>query len=61
MVPPYYHAFPMSPKLLPPKPLPVRIPRDRLGFDIDGVVADIMTTFLDMARERYEGAPPLRH
>jgi len=25
---------------------------DRVGFDIDGVVADIMTTFLDMARER---------
>jgi uncharacterized HAD superfamily protein len=32
---------------------PNRIPLDRLGFDIDGVVADIMTTFLDMAQERY--------
>jgi uncharacterized HAD superfamily protein len=30
-----------------------RIPKDRLAFDIDGVVADIMTTFLDMARDRY--------
>jgi uncharacterized HAD superfamily protein len=30
---------------------------DRLGFDIDGVVADIMTTFLDMARERYGPHP----
>ena len=29
------------------------IPRDRLGFDIDGVVADIMRTFLDLARDRY--------
>jgi uncharacterized HAD superfamily protein len=31
---------------------PGAIPLDRLAFDIDGVVADIMTTFLDMARER---------
>jgi uncharacterized HAD superfamily protein len=30
-----------------------QIPLDRLAFDIDGVVADIMTTFLGMARERY--------
>jgi uncharacterized HAD superfamily protein len=29
------------------------IPADRVAFDIDGVVADIMTTFLDLARERY--------
>ena len=29
------------------------IPLDRLAFDIDGVVADIMTTFLELARERY--------
>jgi uncharacterized HAD superfamily protein len=29
------------------------IPLDRLAFDIDGVVADIMTTFLDLAKERY--------
>jgi uncharacterized HAD superfamily protein len=29
------------------------IPKDRLAFDIDGVVADIMTTFLDLARDRY--------
>jgi len=33
--------------------LPVPLPRDRLAFDIDGVVADIMTTFLDLARTRY--------
>jgi uncharacterized HAD superfamily protein len=30
---------------------------DRLAFDIDGVVADIMTTFLDMAQERYGPHP----
>lgn len=30
-----------------------QIPLDRLAFDIDGVVADIMTTFLEMARDRY--------
>lgn len=29
------------------------IPKDRVAFDIDGVVADIMTTFLEMARDRY--------
>jgi hypothetical protein len=33
--------------------LPPSIPWNRLGFDIDGVVADIMRTFLDLARERY--------
>ena len=32
---------------------PKNIPLNRLAFDIDGVVADIMTTFLDLARERY--------
>jgi hypothetical protein len=37
---------------LPDKPWGT-IPKDRLAFDIDGVVADIMTTFLDMARDRY--------
>lgn len=36
---------------------PGDIPLDRLGFDIDGVVADIMTTFLDMAQERYGPHP----
>ena len=41
----------MSPGFLPPKPLPAHIPKDRLAFDIDGVVADIMTTFLALARE----------
>ena len=30
---------------------PESIPFERLGFDIDGVVADIMTTFLDMAQD----------
>jgi uncharacterized protein len=33
------------------------IPVDRVGFDIDGVVADIMTTFLDLAQERYGPHP----
>ncbi len=33
--------------------MPPAIPLDRLAFDIDGVVADIMTTFLAMAREKY--------
>jgi uncharacterized HAD superfamily protein len=41
----------------PPKLAPGSIPIDRLGFDIDGVVADIMTTFLDMARQRYGPHP----
>jgi hypothetical protein len=36
------------------------IPADRLGFDPDGVVADIMTTFLDTAQER-QGPHPFRH
>jgi len=36
-----------------PQPASGSIPLNRLGFDIDGVVADIMTTFLDLARERY--------
>ncbi len=35
------------------KPQFGHIPLDRLAFDIDGVVADIMTTFLELARERY--------
>jgi len=42
-------------------PLPVRIPRDKLAFDIDGVVADIMTTFLNLARERYDQGHHLRY
>jgi uncharacterized HAD superfamily protein len=37
----------------PPLFTPGGFPLDRVGFDIDGVVADIMTTFLDMARERF--------
>jgi uncharacterized HAD superfamily protein len=41
----------------PPLFTPGGIPLDRLAFDIDGVVADIMTTFLDMARERYGPHP----
>jgi len=36
------------------------IPAGRVGFHIDGVVADIRTTFLDMARER-QGPPPFRY
>ncbi len=38
-----------------------RIPRDRVAFDIDGVVADIMTTFLDLARERFGVGHHLRY
>jgi uncharacterized protein len=40
-----------------PRLEPGAIPLERLGFDIDGVVADIMTTFLDLARERYGPHP----
>ena len=36
-------------------------PQDRLAFDIDGVVADIMTTFLALARERYNQGHHLRY
>jgi hypothetical protein len=39
----------------------VAIPKDRLAFDIDGVVADIMTTFLDLARERFNVGHHLRY
>jgi hypothetical protein len=46
-------------------PLPGRgapiIPKDRLAFDIDGVVADIMTTFLALARERFDLGHHLRY
>ncbi len=38
-----------------------RIPTDSLAFDIDGVVADIMTTFLTMARERFDVGHHLRY
>jgi uncharacterized HAD superfamily protein len=51
----------MSPKPSPPNSLPAQIPRDRLAFDIDGVVADIMTTFLALARERYNQGHHLRY
>jgi uncharacterized HAD superfamily protein len=37
------------------------IPKDRLAFDIDGVVADIMTTFLALARERFDVGHHLRY
>ncbi len=40
---------PAAPSLLSPNGIPL----DRLAFDIDGVVADIMTTFLDMAQEHH--------
>ncbi|MFZ5450214.1 MAG: 5' nucleotidase, NT5C type [Thermodesulfobacteriota bacterium] len=45
---------------LPSNQLPTPIPRDQLAFDIDGVVADIMTTFLTLARERYNQGHHLR-
>jgi hypothetical protein len=38
-----------------------RIPLDQVAFDIDGVVADIMTTFLDLAREKYGRGHHLRY
>jgi uncharacterized protein len=44
----------------PGRQLPI-IPSDRLAFDIDGVVADIMTTFLELARERYDVGHHLRY
>jgi hypothetical protein len=44
-----------------PKTLPAQIPRNRLAFDIDGVVADIMTTFLDLVRERYDQGHHFRY
>uniref|UniRef100_A0A7V6A397 Haloacid dehalogenase n=1 Tax=Desulfobacca acetoxidans TaxID=60893 RepID=A0A7V6A397_9BACT len=47
----------VPPRYSPPRLAPGSIPVDRLGFDIDGVVADIMTTFLDMARQRYGPHP----
>jgi hypothetical protein len=37
------------------------IPLNALAFDIDGVVADIMTTFLNLARERYGCGHHLRY
>ncbi len=37
------------------------IPLDALAFDIDGVVADIMTTFLDLARTRHDCGHHLRY
>jgi len=51
----------MSRTPLPPKPFPARLPKDQLAFDIDGVVADIMTTFLSLARERYNRGHHLRY
>ncbi len=38
-----------------------RIPLETLAFDIDGVVADIMTTFLELARERFNVGHHLRY
>src|SRR5512147_2698474 len=51
----------MSPGALLAQTLPAPIPKDRLAFDIDGVVADIMTTFLALARERYNRGHHLRY
>jgi uncharacterized HAD superfamily protein len=51
----------MSHKLSGPKTWPSQIPRNRLAFDIDGVVADIMTTFLDLVRERYNQGHHFRY
>ena len=43
------------------KPSTRSFPKDQLAFDIDGVVADIMTTFLVLARERYNQGHHLRY
>ncbi len=40
---------------------PMTLPLNSLAFDIDGVVADIMTTFLMMARERFDVGHHLRY
>ncbi len=40
---------------------PLTLPLNSLAFDIDGVVADIMTTFLDLARTRYDCGHHLRY
>ncbi len=37
-----------------PTTAPERIAPDKIAFDIDGVVADIMTTFIELAREHYD-------
>jgi uncharacterized protein len=50
-----------KPILTHPNPNITSIPKDRLAFDIDGVVADIMTTFLDLARERFDVGHQLRY
>jgi hypothetical protein len=44
---------------MPRRPSPALAPlfRHRLAFDIDGVVADIMTTFLDLARVHHGPHP----
>jgi|YNPNPStandDraft_1061719.scaffolds.fasta_scaffold00079_10 uncharacterized HAD superfamily protein len=49
--------YPAFPPLSPPAPAQGPIPLNRLGFDIDGVVADIMTTFLKLVWERYGPHP----
>ncbi len=51
----------MSPKVQIPNRTLTSLPLDRLAFDIDGVVADIMTTFLDLARERFDVGHHLRY
>jgi uncharacterized HAD superfamily protein len=48
-------------KTLASNPLLGPIPREHLAFDIDGVVADIMTTFLTLVRERYGRGHHLRY
>jgi uncharacterized HAD superfamily protein len=51
----------MMNKPSPAAPLPRPLPKNRLAFDIDGVVADIMTTFLEMVRERYDRGHHFRY
>lgn len=49
--------YPASPSRRPPSPgagLRTGIDPRRLAFDIDGVIADTMSLFLDIAREEYQ-------
>jgi len=52
---------PPATRLIAGRPNLPLIPKDRLAFDIDGVVADIMTTFLNLARQRYDKGHHLRY
>ncbi len=52
--------MPRPPERRRPWTAPLRLPLHRVAFDIDGVVADIMTPFLEMARQ-YHGPHPFTY